>query len=81
MLLWFYGPNDFIIVEVVNKLQMTEYLSVCFFGHFFSVDSLSSEGKILFDIISIAYQIAVPNIHKCKKKTVLEKQEFIAVCH
>lgn len=68
-----------IIVEVVSKLQMTEYLSVCFCCHFFSIDSLSSEAKIIFDMISITCQNAVPNIHKYKKRAVLEKQDFIAV--
>lgn len=69
------------IVELVNKLQMTEYLSVCFCGHFFSIDSLPSEAKIILDMISNTYQNAVPNIHKYKNRAVLEKQDFFAVCH
>lgn len=60
---------------------MTEYLSFCFYDHFFSIDCLSSEAKIIFYMISITYENAVPNIHKYKKRAVLAKQDFIAVCH
>ena len=53
----------FIIVGLVNKLQMREYL-VHFCGHFFSIDPLSSRAKI-DNADHVKYcKNAVPNIHK-----------------
>lgn len=64
----------FIIVGLVNKLQMRQYLSVCFCGHFSSIDPLSNRAKI-DNVDHVKYYKKSCTKHSQNETTVLKKWE------
>jgi len=66
----------FIIAGLVNKLQMREYLSVHFCGHFFHVDPLSNRVKMGNANHVEYYTNALPNIHKILRDSYIKETGY-----